>query len=162
MKKRFLAAGAVILALGIYLGNLFQGPELGQGDGEDPAVDTQVNLGADSDFTPTEPPDPASESGDGGTPAPDALTVVVQKDGYAIQEGPDETPEFDAVTLEEIVQRVNASDPDSIGVRVRLRYSQDSEMAAVEELSKRLQAPEEEGGAGLLPEEMIKVSGYVD
>ena len=157
MKNRLIAAGAaVILAIGIYLGNLFQGLGLGEGDS---GGETLVSLASNESSTP---PDAEPRTDASASASQDALTLVVQKDGYAVQHGTDAAGSFAPSTLDDIIQSVTEAQPDTNGDRVRLSYSRHAEMGADEALSKRLQAPPEQGGAGLLSEEIIKVSGFVD
>lgn len=156
MRKRVIGAGAVILvALGIWLGNLFQG--FGTGDGEtDPDGSNgdavQVSLTGDAVPSTTGEGDDAPPT----TGTPDVLTLLVDDDQYLVQWGEDWHAEFSPSTLEDIVARAKEVPGDENGVRVRLRFKENAQNGAIDDLTTALT------DAGVEPEAIVKESGYVE
>jgi hypothetical protein len=156
MNKRLLGAAAVvILAVGMYLGNLFRGLGLGGGSGagENDRGDggTQVNV-TDPSATPTPTP-----SNTAVADSPDVLTVLVEADQYQIQQGTDEDAQFEPAELSEVVARSRDAAGDEHGVRIRLRFRRNAQTGAINDLYQALQSQ-----AGVQREEIIEAAGYVD
>src|SRR5262245_46066521 len=156
MNKRLLGAAAVvILAVGMYLGNLFRGFGLGGGAGEGESNrgehETQVNLTRPS-ATPAATPSTGASTG-----SPGILTVLVEADRYRIQEGTDEDARFEPVELSDVVTRSRDVAGDEHGVRVRLRFRRNAQTGAINDLYQALQSQ-----AGVKREEIIEAAGYLD
>ena len=154
MKKRAIGAGAVVLlALGIWLGNLFQGFGTGEGETDSDGSNSLVSLTTDGSQPSTTSP------GDGDNPAsetPDVLTLLVDDDKYLIQWGEDWHADFAPATLEEIVTAAREAPGDENGVRVRLRVTEDAQNGAIDDLESALT------DAGLKSVAIFRVDGYVE
>jgi hypothetical protein len=156
MNKRLLGAAAVvILAVGMYLGNLFRGFGLGGGPGEGEngggEREPQVNVTAPSATSTTTPSEVAA------TDSPDVLTVLVEAAQYQIQQGTDENAKFEPAELTEVVARSRDTAGDEHGVRIRLRFRRNAQTGAINDLYQALQSQ-----AGVQREEIIEATGYVD
>ena len=158
MRKRVIGAGAVVLvAVGIWLGNILQGPGLGEAetDSSDTNGETvQVSLSTDVDPASTTP-----DTGDGtaaDTEDPDVLTLLVDDDQYQIQRGEDWYAEFSPATLEDIISKAGDVPGDENGVRVRLRFRENAQNGAISDLKSALT------DAGLEPESIIEDAEYVE
>lgn len=159
MRKRVMGVGAVVLvAVGIWLGNILKGPGLGENetDSSDTNGETvQVSLSTDVDPASTT----TTGTGDGTaavTEAPDVLTLLVDDDQYQIQWGEDWHAEFSPTTLEEITSKAGDMPGDENGVRVRLRFKENAQNGAISDLKSALT------DAGLEPESIIEDAEYVE
>ncbi len=159
MRKRVLGGGAVIILLvGMWMGNFFQGFGLGTGGGNGSGEDegdpgrTQVSLTTEQ--PPAEPPE--SEPSQISLYSDEVLTVLVTGTEYQVETESTGAAAFEPATLEEIVSRAEDMPGDRNGIRVRLRFSRTAESGATSDLYERLQA------AGIEREAILETTGYID
>jgi hypothetical protein len=155
MRKRVIGAGAVILvALGIWLGNMFKG----LGPGGDSTTDSTDSDGENVRVALTSDGEPATTDNHAqpANEAPDVLTLLVDDDKYLIQIGEDWYAEFAPATLDEIVTRLDKIPGDENGVRVRLRFKANAQNGAISDLKSALT------DAGVDPEAIIEDPDYVE
>lgn len=155
MRKRVIGVGAVILVVvGSLLG--FRGFGTGEGDnGEADGDNVQVSLASMTTTTPSEEAEETPDSPPTSEP-PDVLTLLVDDDRYLIQWGEDWHAEFSSSTLDEIVSKMDDVPGDENGVRVRLRFKENAQNGAIEDLKTALT------DAGVDPEAIIEDSEYVE
>lgn len=161
MQKRMLGGAAVVILLvGMWMGNFFQGlglgPGSGGGDGDgDGAADpgrTQVSLTSEDPPEQTDEPQPNQSS----LYSDELVTVLIDGTDYQIETESDGAAAFAPATLEEVVSQASERPGDRNGIRVRLRFSRTAEAGATSDLYEALQS------AGIEREAILETTGYVD
>jgi len=155
MRKRLIGVAAVVLiAVGAWLGGLFDKFGVGTGNDEGESHGTPVALVSNTGNSSSETETPTATESAGPT---DFVTVVVDGSGYQIQSGDDDHATFAAVKLDEIVSRAADAPGDEHGVKVRVRFRTNAENGAISDLFAALQAD-----GNILREQILEESDFVD
>lgn len=138
----FVAGGAALIALGVWLGGLFNGFGLGPGTGDGDGKGTASNPEKKDDRTAIVDPDEGARN-DG------PLHVVLVPSGYAIAVERDGKRTFSNATIREVLADAAAAKPGGDGYRVVITTRAGVSIGAHEDLVRQLET------AGLKPDEIL-------
>ena len=113
---------AVVLAAGVFLGQFVGIPGLGSGDGG-----TGGDEGPPPIEEPVRPPVPPQEQG--------AVVVRIENDQFLIRES---SGSFKAASLDEVLQQVKNTPPNTKGIRVCIRRERAAKAGAWDRLKQQL------------------------
>lgn len=142
----FVAGGAALIALGIWMGGLFNGlgpgGGAGSGDGKSEKKVTDKDDAKPSD-------DPKIVDPDNGTSDAGPLHVVLEPNGYAIAAEKDGRTGYSSATIREIVADAIATREQPDGYRVVITSRAGVSAGAHQDLVRQLEE------AGLEPDEIL-------